>query len=418
MLLKNGNVYTPFGFKKADVSVCDGIITSVCFNICDDGFDSVFNIDGLYLLPAFADVHVHLREPGFSYKETIKSGTEAAAKAGYSLLCSMPNLSPVPDTLPHLREQLDIISRDAAVEVLPFASITIGQKGKELVDFDSLAPFVAGFSDDGKGVQGSAVMRKAQEEAARLGKLISAHCEDEELLRGGYIHDGAYAKSHGHRGICSESEWGQLLRDIELVRQTNCRYHACHISAKESVELIRKAKREGLPVSCETAPHYLTLCDEDLQEDGRFKMNPPLRSREDKAALIEGLLDGTIDVIATDHAPHSFEEKSRGLELSNMGITGLETAFPVLYTELVETGVITLERLTELMSINPRKLLSREFGIEEGKQADFAVVDLNTEYTIDSSSFLSKGRATPFEGKRVRGVNTMTVCGGKVVYSR
>lgn len=368
------------------------------------------------ICPGFVDVHVHLREPGFSYKETMSSGTQAAAHGGYTTVCAMPNLDPVPDSLPHLEQQLALIRRDAAIRVLPYGSITRGQLGEELSDMAAMAPYVAAFSDDGRGVQSEAQMRLAMETAKGLHKLIVAHCEDNSLLHGGYIHDGAYARTHGHRGICSESEWGQIRRDLELVRQTGCGYHVCHISTKESVALIRRAKAEGLDVTCETAPHYLLMDETMLQEDGRFKMNPPLRSPADREALLEGLADGTIDMVATDHAPHSAEEKSRGLEKSAMGIVGLETAFPLLYKYLVLKGVITLEKLVALMSANPRRIFALEGGVEEGDAADFTVLDLGAEYAVDPGTFLSKGRATPFAGWKVQGRAVLTVVGGKEVY--
>lgn len=363
------------------------------------------------VFPGFVDVHVHLREPGFSYKETIASGTAAAARGGYTCVCAMPNLSPVPDSMEHLEKQLALIRRDARITVLPYGAITAGEKGEVLADMEAMAPYVAGFSDDGRGVQSPDRMREAMREARRLGKLIAAHCEDNALLKGGYIHDGGYAKAHGHRGICSESEWGPIARDLELAAETGCAYHVCHISTKESVALIRKAKAAGVDVTCETGPHYLLLDDSNLQEDGRFKMNPPLRDKADREALLEGIVDGTIDMIATDHAPHAAEEKSKGLQRSLMGVVGLETAFPLLYTYLVCPGIITMERLIELMCLNPR----RRFGLplEEG---DFTVWDLNREYQIDPEEFLSKGRATPFAGVPVRGRCVMTVHKGKAVY--
>ena len=349
-------------------------------------------------VPAFVDMHVHLREPGFSYKETIYSGTRAALKAGYSDLFTMPNLNPVPDSLAHLQVQTDIIERDAAVRVHPYASITVGQRGAgELVDFEELAPYVAGFSDDGKGVQDEGLMREAMVRCKAVDSIIVAHCEVDSLLNGGYIHDGQYAREHNHRGICSESEWREIERDIRLVGETGCRFHACHISTKESVELVREAKRKGLPVSCETAPHYLLLCDEDLREDGCWKMNPPLRSRKDKEALITGVQDGTIDVIATDHAPHAAEEKNKGLEKSAFGIVGLETAFPLLYTYLVREGVISFDRLIEMMALRPREIMRL------GEPKDFITVDLDARYRIDSSQFVSKGKATPLDGWEVFG---------------
>ena len=372
--------------------------------------------DGMYIFPGFADVHVHLREPGFSYKETIKTGTLASAHGGYTAVCSMPNLNPVPDSVENLQEQLDIIEKDACINVYPYASITVGQMGQELSDMEGMADNIIAFSDDGRGVQSDELMEMAMIKAKALGKMIVAHCEVNDLLKGGYIHDGKYAKANGHRGICSESEWKQIERDLKLVEKTGCSYHVCHISTKESVELIRQAKAKGLDVTCETGPHYLILDDSDLQEHGRFKMNPPLRSKEDKLALIEGIKDGTIDMIATDHAPHSAEEKSRGLEKSMMGVVGIETAFPLMYTYFVQTGVITLEKLIELMSINARKRFGIGGGTDEGQSADFTVVDLDAEYEINPDEFYSMGRATPFEGYKVKGKIMHTYIGGKEIF--
>ncbi|MBR2078949.1 MAG: dihydroorotase [Clostridia bacterium] len=369
-----------------------------------------------YILPGFADVHVHLREPGFSYKETIKTGTLASAHGGYTAVCSMPNLNPVPDSVESLKEQLDIIKRDAAIAVYPYGSITVGQKGEELSDMEGMSENVIAFSDDGRGVQSDELMEMAMLKAKSLGKMIVAHCEVNELLNGGYIHDGEYAKAHGHRGICSESEWKQIERDIALAEKTGCAYHVCHISTKESVEIIREAKRRGVDITCETGPHYLVLSDKDLKEEGRFKMNPPLRSEEDRLALIEGIKDGTIDMIATDHAPHSAEEKGRGLEKSAMGIVGIETAFPVLYTELVLKGVISLTKLIELLSINPKKRFGIKGGTDDGQQADFCVVDLDTEYEIKSEDFYSMGKATPFEGMKVKGKVLHTYIKGEKIF--
>lgn len=362
------------------------------------------------IVPGLCDVHVHFREPGFSYKETIASGSAAAAHGGYTAVCTMPNLDPVPDSAEHLQVQLDAIKRGAAIKVLPYGAITVGEKGEKLADMEAMSDKVCAFSDDGKGVQNDEMMREAMTAAKRLGKIIAAHCEDNSLLFGGYIHDGEYARMHGHRGISSESEYRQIERDLRLAEETGCAYHVCHISTKESVELIRQAKARGVNVTCETAPHYLVLCDEDMQEDGRFKMNPPLRSREDKKALIEGIKDGTIDMIATDHAPHSAKEKGRGLEKSLMGVVGLETAFPVLYTELVKKNIITLDRLVELMSFKPKE----RFGIDT--ENDFAVFDISEAYKIDPENFLSMGRATPFAGREVFGRCLLTVHNGKVVY--
>lgn len=362
------------------------------------------------IVPGLCDVHVHFREPGFSYKETIASGSAAAAHGGYTAVCTMPNLDPVPDSAEHLQVQLDAIERGAAIKVLPYGAITVDEKGEKLADMEAMSDKVCAFSDDGKGVQNDEMMREAMTAAKRLGKIIAAHCEDNSLLFGGYIHDGEYARMHGHRGISSASEYKQIERDLRLAEETGCAYHVCHISTKESVELIRQAKARGVDVTCETAPHYLVLCDEDMQEDGRFKMNPPLRSREDKKALIEGIKDGTIDMIATDHAPHSAEEKGRGLEKSLMGVVGLETAFPVLYTELVMKNIITLDRLVELMSFKPKE----RFGIDTNN--DFAVFDISEAYKIDPEDFLSMGRATPFAGREVFGRCLLTVHNEKVVY--
>ena len=362
------------------------------------------------VFPGFCDVHVHFREPGFSYKETVATGCASAARGGYTAVCTMPNLNPAPDTLEHLNLQRQIIEEDACIHVYPYGTITMGELGEELADLEAMAPFVCGFSDDGRGVQSDDMMRAAMEKAKKLGKMIVAHCEVNDLLRGGYIHDGQYAKAHGHRGICSESEWVQIDRDLKLVEQIGCAYHVCHISTKESVDIIRKAKARGVDVTCETGPHYLILDDSHLQEDGRFKMNPPLRDQSDRLALIEGIVDGTIDMIATDHAPHSAEEKARGLEKSAFGVVGLETAFAAMYTHLVKPGIITLERLVELLADNPRK----RFGIPLG--LDFSVWDLNTAYTVDPEEFQSMGRATPFAGMELYGRCLLTVCDGKVVW--
>ncbi len=364
------------------------------------------------VLPGFCDVHVHFREPGFSYKETIASGSRAAARGGYTAVCTMPNLSPVPDTAEHLREQLTLIARDAVIDVYPYASITEAQRGEKLSDMEALAADAIAFSDDGRGVQSEDMMRDAMREAKRLGRMIVAHCEVNDLLHGGYIHDGEYARTHGHKGISSESEYAQIERDLRLAKETGCAYHVCHISAKESVELIRRAKAEGVDVTCETAPHYLVMDDSDLQEDGRFKMNPPLRSAADRNALAEGVLDGTIDMIATDHAPHSGEEKSRGLAGSAFGIVGLETALPLLYTKLVRTGVLTMDRLIDLLVYNPRK----RFGIPLGES--FSVWDLDASFTVDPNEFLTKGRATPLAGMQLLGRNLLTVADGRIVYQQ
>ena len=373
--------------------------------------DFVFPAGEYVCFPGFADVHVHLREPGFSYKETIRDGTRAAARGGYTAVCAMPNVSPVPDSGEHLRAQEEIIRRDAAIPVYPYGAVTVGEAGETLADLETLAPRVCAFSDDGRGVQSEAVMRAAMTEAKRLHRLIAAHCEDNALLRGGYIHDGAYARAHGHRGICSESEWGPIRRDLRLAEETGCAYHVCHVSTKESVALIRDAKRRGADVTCETAPHYLLLDERALQEDGRFKMNPPLRSPADREALLEGLSDGTVDILATDHAPHTAEEKSRGLEKSPFGISGLECAFPLLYTCLAETGRIPLPRLIDALTAAPR----RRFALPPPSGEDFTVFRLGRT-RVDAAGFLSRGKSTPFDGWEVRAECVLTVANGRLAY--
>ena len=367
-------------------------------------------MDEYFIFPGFCDVHVHFREPGFSYKETIATGSLAAARGGYTAVCTMPNLNPVPDSAEHLKQQTDIIARDAVIDVFPYAAITVGQKGETLSAMEEMADACIAFSDDGRGVQSEEMMREAMKRARAMGKMIVAHCEVNDLLHGGYIHDGAYAKAHGHKGICSESEYAQIERDLKLAKESGCAYHVCHISAKESVDLIRRAKAEGVDVTCETAPHYLVMDDSDLQEEGRFKMNPPLRSASDREALVEGIVDGTIDMIATDHAPHSAEEKAKGLAGSAFGIVGIETALPLVYTKLVKTGVITMDRLMDLLVYNARK----RFGIP--LENSFSVWDLNREFTVDPDEFLSKGRATPLAGMQLCGRNLLTVHKGEIVY--
>lgn len=419
LLIKNALTYIDKTFKKSDVLIKDGRIHSLAVSILSESVDRVVDAqDKYFLIPGFVDVHTHLREPGFSYKETIKTGSMAGAKAGYTDLCTMPNLNPAPDNAEHLKAQTDIIDRDAVIHVLPFGTITKERKGVgEIIDFESIADQVAGFSDDGTGVQTEELMKQAMTKCAKLGKIISAHCEVNDLLKGGYIHDGVYARTHNHKGICSESEWAQIERDCRLAEETGCQYHVCHISTKESVDIIRKAKARGVKVTCETGPHYLTMCDEDLQEDGRFKMNPPLRAAQDKQALIEGVLDGTIDVIATDHAPHSAEEKSKGLEKSAMGVVGLETAFAVLNTKLVKTGIITLEKLVEMMSVRPREIFGIDGGeIKEGAVANLALLDVDKEWTVNPDNFVTMGRATPFEGWKLQGENLLTIYRGEIVY--
>ena len=400
-----------YRFDRAKVWT-GGTFQDECFHFSDAtvSSDSVISGHEVFIFPGFCDVHVHFREPGFSYKETIASGSRSAARGGYTDVCAMPNLNPVPDTLEHLRMEQELIDRDAVIGVHPYGAITMEEKGETLVDMPALAPNICAFSDDGRGVQSPDMMRTAMTQAKQLGKIIAAHCEVNELVRGGVIHDGVYAREHGHKGICSESEWQQIERDIALAKETGCAYHVCHISTKESVELIRQAKADGVNITCETGPHYLVYCDEDLQEDGRFKMNPPLRSRADKEALIAGIVDGTIDMIATDHAPHSAEEKSKGLDGSSMGVVGLETAFAALYTHLVRPGIISLARLVELFSVNARN----RFDLPAGD--DFTVWDLDRAYTVDPAEFLSMGRATPFAGDTLYGRCLMTVHNGQVVW--
>lgn len=399
-----------YRFKNAKV-YANGTFKDECFFFSDSTSNGETVVSNEYVIfPGFCDVHVHFRQPGFSYKETIASGSMAAARGGYTDVCTMPNLKPVPDSPEHLQEQLDLIAKDAVIGVHPYGAITLNEAGETMVDMPTLAENVCGFSDDGRGVQSDDMMRSAMITAKSLDKIIAAHCEVNELVRGGVIHDGEYAKTHGHKGVCSESEWAQIARDITLARETGCKYHVCHISTKESVHIIRKAKAEDVDITCETGPHYLVFTDMDLQEDGRFKMNPPIRTKEDRDALIQGIMDGTIDMIATDHAPHSTEEKSKGLDGSNMGVVGLETAFAALYTHLVKPGVISLGKLVDILCNNPRA----RFGLPVGK--DFTVWDLNKAYTVDPDEFLSMGRATPFTGMELYGRCVMTVHNGKVVY--
>ena len=387
-----------FGMDAATISLGDDL--------------AVFNNPKYAILPGFCDVHVHFREPGFSYKETMVTGSDSAARGGYTAVCTMPNLKPVPDSVENLKQQLDLIREGASIRVFPYGAITVGEKGEALADLQGMAPDVIAFSDDGKGVQADAMMNEAMIQAKALGKMIVAHCEVNDLLRGGYIHDGKYAAEHGHRGICSESEWAQVARDIELIKKNGCPYHVCHISTKETVDIIRKAKAEGVDITCETGPHYLVMDDSWLQEDGRFKMNPPLRDASDREALVAGILDGTIDMLATDHAPHSAEEKARGLEKSAFGVVGLETAFPIMYTYLVKPGIMTMERLLEVMVYAPRK----RFGIALGQE--YSIWDLEKEYTVDPADFVSKGKASPFTGWKVQGECVATVCDGKIVWKK
>ena len=416
-LLQNAQILSSDGvFRAADVLLSGGRIVSIGDRISCPADAVSIDLHKAVLFPGFVDVHVHLREPGFSYKETIRTGTLAAAHGGFAHVAAMPNLDPVPDCAAALAVQRAIIEKDALVHVHPYGAVSVGEKGEQLADLDGLAPGVIAFSDDGRGVQSESLMREAMMQCRRLGKILAAHCEDNSLLHGGYIHDGAYARAHGHRGICSESEWGPIARDLKLAEQTGCAYHVCHVSTKESVALIRAAKRRGVDVTCETAPHYLTFTDEDLQEDGRFKMNPPLRAREDRDALIEGLLDGTIDMLVTDHAPHSREEKARGLEKSAMGVVGLETSFAASYTALVQTGILPLEKLVDLMHGAPMRRFGCGTELAEGQPADLTAFDLTKTYTVDPETFLTMGRATPFAGRALTGVCKLTMIGGEPVW--
>ena len=420
-IFKDAHIYLENEFKRASLIVNNGIIQAVDFNGSSvSNFNgSIVDCSNYYIFPGLADVHVHFREPGFSYKETIKSGSQAASHGGYSIVSTMPNLNPVPDSLENLKVQLDIIDKDSLIDIIPYGAITVGEKGEKLADLAEMAPFVCAFTDDGRGVQNEQMMLQAMQKAKSLKKIIAAHCEDNSLLNGGYIHDGEYAKKHNHKGISSESEWKQVERDLKLVEKSGCAYHVCHISTKETVELIRQAKKQGLNVTCETAPHYLLLTDNDLQEDARFKMNPPLRSEEDKAALIEGILDGTIELIATDHAPHTLAEKSQGLAKSPMGIVGLETAFPLLYTHFVKKGILSLEKLIQLMSINPNNRFygnMTDKGLQVGQKADFTIYDLNQAYTIDPNNFYTQGRSCPFDGWEVFGRCLGTWANGKIAF--
>lgn len=416
-LLQNAQILSSGGvFRAADVLLSGGRIVSIGDRISCPADAVSIDLHKAVLFPGFVDVHVHLREPGFSYKETIRTGTLAAAHGGFAHVAAMPNLDPVPDCAAALAVQRAIIEKDALVHVHPYGAVSVGEKGERLADLEGLAPGVIAFSDDGRGVQSESLMREAMMQCRRLGKILAAHCEDNSLLHGGYIHDGAYARAHGHRGICSESEWGPITRDLRLAEETGCAYHVCHVSTKESVALIRAAKRRGVDVTCETAPHYLTFTDEDLQEDGRFKMNPPLRAREDRDALIEGLLDGTIDMLVTDHAPHSREEKARGLEKSAMGVVGLETSFAASYTALVQTGILPLEKLVDLMHGAPMRRFGCGTELAEGQPADLTAFDLTKTYTVDPETFLTVGRATPFAGCALTGVCKLTMIGGEPVW--
>lgn len=418
LLISGAKVWLNGAFVQRDILVEDGRVVEISDHIAPREGVRMIDGSGKRLLPGLVDMHVHMREPGYGYKETIASGTRAAARGGFTTVCPMPNLNPAPDSLENIKQQFDIVEKDAIIEVLPYATITTARKGDECVDYETLAPMVAGFSDDGTGVQSAQVMEDAMSRIAHTGKLLAAHCEVESLLEGGYIHKGEWAAAHGHKGICSESEWAEVKRDIELAEKTGCRLHICHISTKESVELIREAKSRGVKVTCETAPHYLALCDEDMREEGRFKMNPPLRSREDMEALRKGVADGTIDVIATDHAPHSAEEKAKGLEKSAMGVVGIETSLAAIYTFMVAGHIINLDRLVEIMALKPREILGIGGGIKRGEVLDAVLVDFHSEFDVIPSEFLSMGKSTPFAGMRLRGEVLLTIAGGKIAYEK
>lgn len=420
IIITGANVWCEGKFITADVSIHDRKISAVGEAALLSGTGKIISGEGMYLVPGLVDLHVHFREPGYSYKETIRTGSDAAAAGGFTTVCTMPNLNPAPDDVENLKRQLDIIRLDACVDVLPYATITKKRMGHELVDYRMLAPWVAGFSDDGTGVQDGEVMLAAMKGIAPTGKILAAHCEVESLLNGGYIHDGEYARAHCHRGICSESEWAEIDRDIKMAEETGCRFHVCHISTKESVDLIRKAKARGVKVTCETGPHYLTFCDEDLQEHGRFKMNPPIRSRADRDALRRGVIDGTIDVIATDHAPHAANEKGKGLEKSAMGVVGLETSFAAVYTTMVESGLMPFNRLVEAMAINGRKILGLpgSDGIRPGDKADLTLLDLGQEWTVDPSDFRSMGQSTPYDGMMLKGKPVLTISNGEIRFCK
>ena len=417
LLIKSGTLVADGKSWQGDILVADGKIEAIGESLVADAQTEVFNAEGCVVTYGLADVHVHLREPGYSAKETITTGTRAAARGGVTTVCSMPNLLPAPDAPETIAVEQALIDEQAVIEVLPFATISKGRERRELADIEALRPLSVGYSDDGNGIQTEELMRKAMQRISAVDGIIAAHCEDDSLLHAGYIHDGEYARTHGHKGICSESEWGPIKRDVKLAKEENCRYHVCHISAKESVEIIREAKQSCDHISCETAPHYLVLCDADLKEEGRFKMNPPLRAAEDRAALIEGIKDGTIEVIATDHAPHTAEEKSRGLKGSMMGIVGIETSFAICYTHLVRKGVITIEKLIALMSENPRRIFRLGGAMRVGERADIAVFDITKPHTIDTNEFLSMGKATPFEGEEVYGRCMLTLFGGEKVWN-
>ncbi|MBQ7216650.1 MAG: dihydroorotase [Synergistaceae bacterium] len=417
-LFRNVLAFTREGIRKIDVMLDGGKL----YTDFAGSPDRITDLEGLYMFPGFADVHVHFREPGFSYKETIKTGSYAAAHGGYTAVCTMPNLKPAPSTLPDLQQELDIINRDSIIHVYPVGAVTMTQSGRgELSHIEEIAPYVCAFSDDGKGIQSGELMREAMKRIADTGKFITAHCEVEsELKPGGCIHDGEYASKHGHTGINSASEFLEVRRDIELAEGIGCAFHVCHVSAKESVDLIRTAKHNGAKVTAETAPHYLIFTDMDLQESGNWKMNPPIRSEDDRAELLRGIADGTIDCIITDHAPHSEAEKSRGLDGSAFGVVGLETCFAAMYTHVVREGVISLERLLEMLCVNPRKIfaLPGPQYIEDGCSADFVIIDLGRKWRVDPEKFLSMGKSTPFTGMELYGETAATYVDGRKVYDR
>lgn len=414
-VLKGGLVFAQGAWRPRHIGIQGGRVTSISEDAPTADAQHI-DCTGCHVFPGFTDVHVHLREPGFSYKETIRTGTLAAARGGYTAVVTMPNLKPVPDSLEALEEQLKLIRRDALVTVLPLGAITRGEQGQALADMAAMAPHVVGYSDDGRGVQDAELMRRAMLEAKRLQRVIAAHCEDERYPLGA-INDSAYARAKGLSVNDPRSEWKQVERDIELLRQTGAPYHVCHVSTKESLALIRAAKAEGLDISCETAPHYLLLDDEQLRDEGGFRMNPPIRSPEDREALVAGLIDGSIDMIATDHAPHSEEEKAGGLAHSMNGIVGLETAFPLLYTHLVRRGLMPLEALIDRMHDAPNRRFHIPTALKVGEPANLSIWDLGRQGRIDPAQFRSLGRSMPFAGWPVWGACLATFAGGRLVYT-
>jgi dihydroorotase len=419
LLIKNGNILCHNGeMQTVDIRIEEGKIAEIGKHLKASG-ETIMNADGKLVAPGFIDVHVHLREPGGEQKETIETGTLAAARGGFTTICAMPNTKPVPDTVEHLKNLKERIKENAHVRVLPYASITVKEAGQELTDFESLQKEGAfAFTDDGAGVQNAGIMLKAMKKAAALQASVVAHCEDNTLVFGGVVHDGVFAKTHNIQGIPSVCEAVHIARDVLLAEAAGCHYHVCHISTKESVRTVRDAKKAGIHVTAEVTPHHLLLTEEDIPGlDANYKMNPPLRSKEDREALINGLLDGTIDCIATDHAPHTIEDKQAGIYKAPFGIVGLETAFPLLYSRFVQTGIFTLKKLVDWMTIKPAEIFKLPYGrLEEGAAADLVIIDLNLEKEIVPQHFASKGRNTPFGGWKCKGWPIATFVNGKLVW--